>query len=208
MVSTASTQNTGVRAADRLEKSSENTRISAANPAERTTLAELGVPAGLTATAQDLWASDWAAGTVVQLVRGGQQLTKPAVVESGLKGPEGLAVAPDGSLLVVEAMAGRLSRIDLSSGKVTSVAEGLAVGAAGPPMMPPVWTLDSVAVGPSGAIYVGGDKMNELYRIAEPAALPRTGGAGDTGLPLAAIGGLAILAGIGLALRRRADARV
>jgi sugar lactone lactonase YvrE len=155
------------------------TRISAANPASRTTLAELGVPVGLAATAQDLWATDWAAGTVVQLVKGGQQVTPPVVVASGLKGPEGLAVAPDGSLLVVESLAGRLSRISQSSGAVSLVAEGLAVGAPGPPTMPPLWIFDGVAVGPSGAIYVGGSKANELYRIDQPQTLPRTG-AGDT----------------------------
>ena len=140
-------------------------RISAADPTQRTTLAEMGVPAGLAATGQDLWASDWAAGTVVQIVKGGQQVTPPAVVASGLKGPEGLAVAPDGSLLVVEGQAGRLSRISLPGGTVSTVAEGLEIGAAGPPTMPPVWLLDGVAVGPSGAIYVGGGKTNVLYRI-------------------------------------------
>jgi sugar lactone lactonase YvrE len=140
-------------------------RISATDPTQRTTLAEMGVPVGLTATAQDLWATDWAAGTVVQIVKGGQQVTPPAVVASGLKGPEGLAVAPDGSLLVVEGQAGKLSRIAMPGGTISTVAEGLEVGAAGPPTMPPVWTLDGVTVGPSGAIYVGGDKANVVYRI-------------------------------------------
>jgi hypothetical protein len=46
--------------------------------------------------------------------------------------------------------------------------------AAGPAGMPPVWRLDSVAVGPSGAIYVGGDKANVLYRIEPPAATSAT----------------------------------
>ncbi len=140
-------------------------RIDGTNHAQRTTLAEMGVPAGLAATDQDLWASDWAAGTVVQIVKDGQPLTPPAVVAAGLQGPEGLAVAPDGSLLVVEALAGRLSRISLPDGTISTVAEGLELGAAGPPTMPPTWMLDSVAVGPSGAIYVGGDKANVLYRI-------------------------------------------
>ena len=99
-------------------------RISAADPTQRTTLAEMGVPAGLAATGQDLWATDWAAGTVVQIVKGGQQVKPPAVVASGLKGPEGLAIAPDGSLLVVESLAGKLSRIALPGGTVSTIAEG------------------------------------------------------------------------------------
>ncbi len=177
-------------------------RISAANPAQRTTLAEFaGVPAGLAATAQDLWATDWAVGTVVQIVKGGQPLKPPAVVASGLKGPEGLAVAPDGSLLVVESLADKLSRITLPGGAVSTVAEGLEVGAAGPPTMPPVWILDGVAVGPSGAIYVGGGKMNVLYRIEPPQALPQTGAAHVVSLLALAGLGLA-LAGLGAAVRR------
>ena len=139
-------------------------RISAANPAIRTTLAELRMPVGLAATAQDLWATDWAAGTVVQIVKAGQQLTAPAVVASGLRGPEGLAVAPDGTLLVVESQAGKLSRIDPQSGDVSSVAEKLELGLPGTAHMP-YWILDGVAVGPSGAIYAGGDKANVVYRI-------------------------------------------
>lgn len=183
-------------------------RISAANPAQRTTLAEFaGVPAGLAATAQDLWATDWAAGTVVQIVKGGQQVKPPAVVASGLKGPEGLAVAPDGSLLVVESLAGKLSRIVLPGGTVSTVAEGLELGTAGPLTMPPVWILDGVAVGPSGAIYVSGGKANVLYRIEPPQALPQTGAAYTGSLLPLAVAGL-LLAGLGAyAWRARHRAR-
>jgi hypothetical protein len=177
------------------------TRISAADPKARTTLAELGVPAGLAATGQDLWATDWAAGTVVQLVKGGQQLTPPAVVASGLSGPEGLAVAPDGSLLVVESQAGKLSRIQPASGAVSLVAAGLNVGTAGPATAPPLWSLDGVAVGPSGAIYVGGDKASELYRIDPVQALPRTGAGGAGSLVALAVAGLLLIA-LGACARR------
>ncbi len=140
-------------------------RLSVTNPKQRTTLAEMKVPAGLAATTQDLWATDYAAGTVVQIVKAGQVLTPTAIVASGLKGPEGLAVAPDGSLLVVESQAGRLSRIALPGGTVSTVVEGLEVGEAGSPTALPTARLDSVAVGPSGAIYVGGGNANVLYRI-------------------------------------------
>jgi glucose/arabinose dehydrogenase len=85
-----------------------------------------------------------------------------------LAAPEGLAVAPNGSLLVVESGAGRLVRIDLRTGRVSTVAEGLALGAQGipdTPIVPPTWSFNGVAVGPSGAIYVSGDKANVLYRL-------------------------------------------
>ena len=139
-------------------------RISKENPIIRTTLAELKAPVGLAATRKDLWATDWSAGTVVQIVKAGQQVTPPAVIASGLKGPEGIAVSPDGSLLVVESAAGRLSSINARSGAVSTVAEKLELGLPGPANMPS-WIFDGVAVGPSGAIYVGGDKTGVLYRI-------------------------------------------
>ncbi len=67
-------------------------------------------------------------------------------------------------MLVVESSAGRLSRIDPQSGAVSSVAENLELGS--PQLMGiPFGTFDGVAVGPSGAIYVGGDKANVVYRI-------------------------------------------
>jgi streptogramin lyase len=139
-------------------------RINAENPAERITLAEMQMPAGLAANEQNLWATDWATGTVVQIIKNRQQLTPPKVVVSGLKGPEGTAVAPDGSLLMVENLAGRLLSINPETGAVNSVAEQLELGIPGPPNNP-IWILDGVAVGPSGAIYVGGDKANVVYRI-------------------------------------------
>jgi glutamine cyclotransferase len=66
---------------------------------------------------------------------------------------------------VVETGAGRLARIDPGTGQVSTIAEGLALGAVGPSTMPPTWNYNGVAVGPSGAIYVTGEIANVLYRI-------------------------------------------
>lgn len=46
-------------------------------------------------------------------------------VAEGLSGPVSLAAGPDGSVYVSEAVAGRVSRVDLASGARTTVAEGL-----------------------------------------------------------------------------------
>jgi DNA-binding beta-propeller fold protein YncE len=141
-------------------------RARGANPAERVTLAAgLGVPAGLAATEDDLWVGDWATGRVLQLVADGQPLAPPRVVAAELSAPEGLAVAPDGNLLVVESGAGRLVRIELATGRLSTVAEGLALGAQGIPGLVPTWSFNGVAVGRSGAVYVSGDKANLLYRL-------------------------------------------
>lgn len=142
-------------------------RVNRADPTQRVTLAsKLGVPAGLAATADDLWVSDFATGQVLQLVAAGETLRKPVTVATDLVTPEGLAVAADGRLLVVESSAHRLSAIDLATGQVTPLAEELALGAPGLPGMPPTWTFNGVAVDSTGTIYVTGDIDNVLYRLA------------------------------------------
>jgi sugar lactone lactonase YvrE len=86
-------------------------------------------------------------------------------VASGLSLPEGLAFDTDGSLLVVESGAGRLSRIDLLTGIISKVVDGLALGSEAVPGYEALWTLSDVDVGPSGYIYVTGDVANCLYRF-------------------------------------------
>ena len=161
-------------------------RASAADPAVRVTLADgLKTPAGLAATDDDLWVSERGTGSVLQIVADGEQLSEPMPVATGLSLPEGLALTPGGNLLVVEAGAGRLSRINTRTGEVSTVAEGLELGAEGTPGMPATWGFNGVAVGQSGAIYVTGDIGSVLYRIEamEEApviapAPPATGGGG------------------------------
>lgn len=128
--------------------------------------AGLAIPTGLAATETDLWVADWLLGMVFQIVAGGTPIP-PTPVAAGLAYPEGLAVNTDGSLLVVESGAGRLSRIDPATGVVTTVAEGLALGAPASPNAPPTWIFNGVAVGPSGHIYVTGGVDNVLYRFKQ-----------------------------------------
>jgi sugar lactone lactonase YvrE len=139
-----------------------------AGSGERTTIATgLFVPTGLATTDDDLWVADWATGMVWQIVADGQVLDVPALVATGLAQPEGLVAECDTSLLVVESGAGRLSRIDLNSGDVTTLASDLALGATAPPEWPPTWLFNGVAIGERGDIYVTGDIGNVIYRINE-----------------------------------------
>jgi len=135
-------------------------------------------------------------------VAGGKPLVEPVPVATDLSFPEGLAVALDGSLLVVEAGAGRLSRIDTATGQVSTVAEGLELGAPGVEGMPPTWVFNGVAVGPSGMIYITGEIANVLYCLEAPTLLPKTGDITPFGtLPLwLGIGGLLLVA-LGVRLR-------
>jgi sugar lactone lactonase YvrE len=147
-------------------------RVNGADPTQRTPLiTNMAVPAGLAATADDLWVGDFATGQVLQLVAEGKPLAEPRTVATGLAAPEGLAATADGRLLVVESGAQRLSAIDLATGQVTPIAEGLALGAPGWPTMPPTGTFSGVALDAAGTIYVTGDIDNVLYRIVPPTSI-------------------------------------
>ena len=88
-----------------------------------------------------------------------------APVARGLAGPEGIELADDGSLYVVEAEADRLSRIDLQTGETTLVADGLALQVAPQGDFPTTMLFNGLAVG-ADRIYVTGDLENVIYSIA------------------------------------------
>ena len=123
-------------------------------------------PVGLATKGGDLYVSDSDMGIVGQIAHDGEFMDKPVIVVEGLAGPEGMDFAPDGRLLVVEAKAGRLTAVDLTSGATATVAEGFGFNTDRAPGMPMQWLLNDVAVGPSGAIYVTGDDPAALYRLA------------------------------------------
>lgn len=131
----------------------------------RSTIASgLFVPSGLAASGGDLWVTDWASGIVWQIVADGAPTMIPVAMD--LANPEGIAVDRDGTLLVVESGAGRLTRI-LANGETVVLAAGLDLGAPAAPGTPPAWVHNGVAVGPSGAIYVTGDRGSVVWRFKE-----------------------------------------
>ncbi len=138
--------------------------LASSAPGDYDILAQLIYPLGLAATEDDLWVTDWVMGTVFQLVQNGEPVMTP--IAEGLQGPEGLAVLPDGSLLVVEAGLGRVSQIDTETGLVIPFVEGLQLGGLHLSGMPPSFIFNGIAVSnQTGAIYVSGDQADLLYRI-------------------------------------------
>ncbi len=125
---------------------------------------DLNAASGLATDGETLWAADQASGEIWQI-----DLSDPSsaiVVASELQGPEGLALDNEGRLLVVEATASVLSRIDLITGNITTLAEGLDLY--GPGLgSPPTWGFDGVAVGPSGDIYVSGAGATVIYKVKD-----------------------------------------
>jgi sugar lactone lactonase YvrE len=130
------------------------------------------LPAGLLTNGEVLWVADWAAGIVWQIAFDGKNPLAPMPIAFGLANPEGMALDIDGSLLVMEAGAGRISRIDPATGAVSVVVDGLSPGMQGPEGFPPTWGFDGLAVGPSGAIYFNDNANSALYRIWPRVDLP------------------------------------
>jgi sugar lactone lactonase YvrE len=124
-------------------------------------------PGGLATNGELLWVADWGTGTIWQISFIGNTPNAPVAVANGLMKPEGLALDQDGSLLVVETGASRLSRVNLSTGEIKPIAEGLKLGQPALDGFPPTWTFDGVAVGKSGKIYVSGFEKNIIYSITK-----------------------------------------
>ena len=131
------------------------------------TIKALGAASGLATDGETLWAADQATGEIWEISFDSDP-PNATVIADGLQGPEGLALDNKGGLLVVEAdpFANRLSRIDLATGEVSLVVEGL--NTYGPGLgAPPTWGFDGVAVGPSGDIYISGAGENAIYKVKQ-----------------------------------------
>ena len=131
---------------------------------DKSPIATITVASGLASNGVTLWAADWATGQVWQIDFDGDSPQTPVEVASGLSFPEGLAYEKEGSLVVVETGTSSLSRIDLTTGDVTTLVENLELSGPSLPESVPTWWFDGVAVGPSGNIYVSGGGANVIYR--------------------------------------------
>lgn len=132
-------------------------------------IAPLGVASGLASDGQTLWAADWATGQIWQIDFEGDTPMTPVelVGVNMLDKPEGLALDGKRGLLVVETGTSSLKRVDLDSGNISTVVEGLELSSPGLDGGVPTWWFDGVAVGPSGDIYVSGGGKNVIYKIPQ-----------------------------------------
>ncbi len=81
--------------------------------------------------------------------------------------PEGIALAPDGKLIVAEVGAKRLVEIDPQSGTVSEIAGNLPIGLVGAPSGLPTNIPTGVGVGASGTIYFSSDIENAIYKVTK-----------------------------------------
>jgi len=139
-------------------------RVKGADGKDRTTIAkELNAPVAMASAGPGaVYVTELATGAVVRinLANGAKN-----VVASGLKGPEGIDVAPDGRLIVAEVGLRRVVAIDPKDGAITPLAGNLAIGIAPFQGGPPAYVPTGIAVGKSGAIYVTSDVRNAIYKL-------------------------------------------
>ena len=90
-----------------------------------------------------------------------------SVVARDLKMPEGIAVAPDGKLIVAEDGAKRIVAIDPKSGAVSEIAGNLPIGLTGAPGGLPTNIPTGIGVGSSGTIYFSSDIENAIYKVTK-----------------------------------------
>ncbi|TNE57853.1 MAG: hypothetical protein EP340_07250 [Alphaproteobacteria bacterium] len=87
------------------------------------------------------------------------------VLASDLIQPEGVAVEPDGRILVTEVGLRRLVRIDPATGDVSEVVGDLPVGLPGYPLAPPSFIMSGITVSPEGDIFLASDIDNSILKV-------------------------------------------
>jgi streptogramin lyase len=81
--------------------------------------------------------------------------------------PEGIALTPDGKLIVAEVGAKRIVQIDPENGNITEIAGNLPIGLVGAPGGLPTNIPTGVGVGASGTIYFSSDIENAIYKVVK-----------------------------------------
>jgi sugar lactone lactonase YvrE len=95
------------------------------------------------------------------------RLGKKTILAKDLKMPEGVALAPDGKLIVAEVGAKRLVELDPQTGKLTEIAGNLPIGLVGAPGGLPTNIPTGVGVGATGTIYFSSDIENAIYKVVK-----------------------------------------
>lgn len=143
-------------------------RLDPEAPEDRTTLADgLEGPAGLSVSGGDAYVADRPSGKVLQILEDGEALSPPRPVAEALEGPEGLAIGPGGRLYVVEADAGRVTRISLDGGESETVAADLELHVPSQGDFPATMLFNGIAVGEE-RMFVTGDRANVIYTMPLP----------------------------------------
>jgi sugar lactone lactonase YvrE len=122
----------------------------------------LDQPVGMVLSRGHLYVTEAGAGVVWRMDPGTGAKTKLA---EGLDRPEGMDAGPDGRVVVMEAGAGRVVRLE-ADGRRQVLATGLPPGIKPPAPMPSAWVHNGLAVGARGDVYVTSDALGAVFRIS------------------------------------------
>ena len=139
-------------------------RVSGEHGKDRTLiLGDLGRAGRAGAPAPDgaVYLTEAFAGQVSKVESNGEK----TVIAKDLKMPEGIAVAPDGKLIVAEVGARRIVQIDPVTGTVTEIAGNLPIGLPAAPGGLPSNIPTGVGIGATGTIYFSSDIENAIYKV-------------------------------------------
>ena len=121
-------------------------------------------PVGLVGGAKgDVFLTEAFAGQVSKVESNGEK----TILAKDLKMPEGIAMAPDGKLIVAEVGAKRLVEIDSQTGKLAEIAGDLPIGLVAAPGGLPTNIPTGVGVGATGVIYFSSDIENAIYKVVK-----------------------------------------
>jgi streptogramin lyase len=140
-------------------------RVSGEHGKDRTPiLGGLAGPVGLVAASKDaVYLTEAFSGLVSKVESNGEKF----VIAKDLKMPEGIAVTPEGKLVVAEVGAKRIIEIDPTNGDITEIAGNLPIGLAGAPGALPTNIPTGIGVGASGTIYFSSDIENAIYKVVK-----------------------------------------
>jgi sugar lactone lactonase YvrE len=140
-------------------------RVSGEHGKDRTPVtAGLEGPVGMVAASNsEVFITEAFAGQVSKIETNGEK----TIIAKDLKMPEGIALAPDGKLIVAEVGARRIIAIDPKSGTISEIAGNLPIGLAAAPGGLPTNIPTGVGVGASGTIYFTSDIENALYKVTK-----------------------------------------
>jgi sugar lactone lactonase YvrE len=141
------------------------TRVSDHGKTRTPVLGDLAGPVGLVAApdGEVVYLTEAFAGQVSKVEINGEK----TVLAKDLKMPEGIALTPEGKLVVAEVGAKRLIEIDPRSGNVGEIAGDLPIGLIASPGLPPSNIPTGVGVGASGTIYFSSDIENAIYKVVK-----------------------------------------
>jgi sugar lactone lactonase YvrE len=111
----------------------------------------------------DVYVTEAFAGQVSKVKSNGEK----AVLAKDLKMPEGIALMPDGKLVVAEVCAKRIVELDPQTGKLNEIAGNLPIGLVGAPGGLPTNIPTGVWVGATGTIYFSSNIENATYKVTK-----------------------------------------